>query len=345
MAVTEDYRKVRVIAKKTLALIEEQGIRPTPHNYAVWFEYLQETNPDLTRALNELLAKNGKYSENMGVELFKLFFTREKEGRIVQETNRLVQKSMDNVMGNLKRTTADFSTYGEQLNDFALKAEGMNGQDLQDIINEIVSQTNSMSDNTSSLYKGLDFASREIAELKRRLQHVQREAYTDSLTGIPNRKSFDSVLSREIATARERKSDLCLLMADIDHFKQFNDLHGHTFGDQVIKLVASTLAKGIGKNALAARYGGEEFSVILPATDLADAVNLANDLRMAIAAKRLIQRSTKKDVGKITMSFGVTAYANSEDPTAFINRADQALYSAKNAGRNCVKHLQSSTDF
>ncbi|MZR30544.1 diguanylate cyclase [Sneathiella sp. DP05] len=342
MAVIESYRNVRVIAKKTLALIEEQGIQPTPHNYAIWFEYLQETNPDLTRALNQLLAKNGKYSENMGVELFKLFFTRDKEGQVVQETNHMVQKSMDNVMGDLKRTTADFSSYGKQLNDFALKAEGMNGQDLQDIISEIVSQTNSMSDNTSSLHKGLDGASREIAELKRRLQYVQREAYTDALTGIPNRKSFDAVLSKEIATARENQSSLCLLMADIDHFKQFNDLHGHTFGDQVIKLVASTLAKGIEKNALAARYGGEEFSVILPATDLADAVNLANDLRMAIAAKRLIQRSTKKDVGKITMSFGVTAYALSEGPTAFINRADQALYIAKNSGRNCVKHLQSS---
>ena len=132
-------------------------------------------------------------------------------------------------------------------------------------------------------------------------------------------------------------------MADIDHFKQFNDLHGHTFGDQVIKLVANTLAKGIEKNATAARYGGEEFSVILPAIDLADAVNTANDLRMAIAAKKLVERSTKKDVGRITMSFGVTTYAHPEDSMAFINRADQALYSAKKAGRNCVKHLQPST--
>ncbi|MDF2368292.1 GGDEF domain-containing protein [Sneathiella sp.] len=343
MVITEDYKNTHVIAKKTLALIEERGIRPTPHNYAIWFEYLQETNPDLTRAVNDLLSKNGRYSEKLGIELFKKFFTREHEGRVIQETNRLVQKSMDNVMGDLKRTTADISTYGEQLNDFAVKAGEVNGQDLERMINEIVDQTNSMSDNSSHLQHGLDSASREIAELKRRLQYVQKEAYTDSLTGIPNRKSFDALLSKEIAAAREKRSGLCLMMADIDHFKKFNDLHGHTFGDQVIKLVASTLAKGTEKNAVAARYGGEEFSVILPATDLADAVNIANDLRMAIAAKRLVERSTKKDVGKITMSFGVTTYAHPEGPTAFINRADQALYSAKKAGRNCVKHLQPST--
>lgn len=340
MAMTENYQNTRVIAKKTLALIEDRGIRPTPHNYAIWFEYLQESNPDLTRAVNDLMAKNGKYSEKMGVELFNRFFTRDREGRIIQETNRLVQKSMDNVMGDLKRTTADFSTYGEQLSNFAIKAEKMSGPDLQSMIGDIVDQTNSMSDNSSQLQNGLDTASREIADLKRRLQHVQKEAYTDSLTGIPNRKSFDTVLSKEIATAQDKKSGLCLVMADIDHFKQFNDLHGHTFGDQVIKLVASTLAKGVEKNAIAARYGGEEFSVILPATDIADAVNLANDLRTAIATKRLIERSTKKDVGRITMSFGVTVYAHPEGSTAFINRADQALYSAKKAGRNCVKHLQ-----
>ena len=69
---TDDYRNTRVIAKKTLALIEERGIRPTPHNYAIWFEYLRETNPDLTRAVNELLAKNGRYSEKMGMGSFRV---------------------------------------------------------------------------------------------------------------------------------------------------------------------------------------------------------------------------------------------------------------------------------
>jgi diguanylate cyclase len=340
LAIRQDHQRIRVIAKKTLALIEDRGIRPTPHNYAVWFEYLQETNPDLTRAVNELLAKNGHYSEKMGIELFNRFFTRENEGQAIQETNLQFQKSMDSVMGNLKRSTANFSEYGERLNDFAVKAEGMNGHDLKNIISDIVEQTNSMSDNTQTVQSGLDSASREIAELKRRLQYVQREAYTDSLTGIPNRKSFDLMLEKEVATAREQKSGLCLVMTDIDHFKRFNDMHGHTFGDQVLKLVAATLAKGIDQNALAARYGGEEFGVILPTTQLSDAVNLANDLRTAIAAKKLIERSTKKDVGRITMSFGVTTYAYPEEPIAFINRADQALYNAKKSGRNCVKHLQ-----
>ncbi len=335
-----DLEKVRLTAKRTMALMEEQDIRQTPQNYAIWYEYLQETNPDLVRAVNGLIAKNGKYTEKIGKELYERFFTREKEGRAIQETSRLVQQSMDSMMGDLSRSSADFSSYGEQLHDFATKAGDLSGPELKTFIGEIVNQTNSMSDNTLSLQEGLNSASREIAELKRRLHYVQREAYTDSLTGIGNRKSFDTELSKLVARAQETKSDLCLIMADIDHFKQFNDTHGHTFGDQVIKLVAATISKGLEQGSIAARYGGEEFGVILPDMTMADAVILANDLRSAISAKKLIKRSTKKEVGKVTMSFGVTAYAHPEEPLAFINRADQALYTAKNSGRNCVKRLE-----
>ncbi|MEX0583430.1 MAG: GGDEF domain-containing protein [Sneathiella sp.] len=337
---TDDFERVRVNAKKAMALMEDRGIRQTPHNYAIWFEYLQESNPDLTRAVNDLIAKNGKYTDKIGVELFAQFFTREKEGRAVQETSRMIQKSMDSMMGDLTKSSANFTSYGENLNIFAEKAEGLSGLELQNVIDEIVSQTYSMSGSTLSLQQGIDSASREIADLKRRLQFVQQEAYTDSLTGIHNRKSFDEELAKKVHEAQENASNLCLIMADIDHFKPFNDTHGHTFGDQVIKLVASTLAKGVSKDAIAARYGGEEFSVILPDTELTEAVNIANDLRMAISAKKIVKRATKTEVGKITMSLGVTSYAHRENILAFINRADQALYSAKNSGRNCVKHSE-----
>tara|TARA_R110000787_G_scaffold48866_1_gene117309 strand:+ start:30420 stop:31457 length:1038 start_codon:yes stop_codon:yes gene_type:complete len=336
----DDFEKVRINAQKTLALMEDRGIRQTPHNYAIWYEYLLGSNPDLTRAVNELITQHGKYTDKIGLELYERFFTREKEGRVIQETSRLVQKSMENMMGNLNESSATYSAYGKNLNNFAEKVEGLSGSELQGIIDEIVSQTHSMSGNTISLQQGIDSASREIADLKRRLQFVQQEAYTDSLTGIANRKCFDAELAKKVNEAQERSSNLCLIMADIDHFKGFNDTHGHTFGDQVIKLVASTLAKGIDADAVAARYGGEEFSVILPDTELSEAVNIANDLRMAISAKKLIKRSTKKEVGKITMSLGVAAYAQRENVLAFVNRADQALYSAKKSGRNCVKHSE-----
>jgi diguanylate cyclase len=327
------------IAEKTMALLKERGIRQIPPNFSIWYEYLNESNPDLTKAVNALIAKNGKFTEKIAREIYSRFFSFEKEGKAIQETNRLVQQSMDNVIGDLNMTTAEISDYGDQLSEFAARAEGLSARELQNVVGKIVSQTNIMSDNTKNLKTGLDSASREIAELKRRLQFVQKEAFTDALTGISNRKSFDAELSKLIAEAREKPSSLCLIMADIDHFKKFNDSHGHTFGDQVIKLVATTLQKGTGRRAVAARYGGEEFAIILPETALDDAVNLANDLLQAVAAKKLVKRSTGVEVGKVTLSFGVTSYALREDAMTFIGRADDALYLAKNNGRNQVKHL------
>ena len=340
MTQAKNFIKAQIIAEKTLALLKERGIRQTPQNFTIWYEYLNESNPDLTMAVNDLVAKNGKFSEAVGREIYGRFFSFEKEGKVIRETNQLVQQSMDNVIDDLNSTTAEISEYGEQLSDFATKAEGLSVAELQNVIGEIVSQTNTMTDNTRTLKSGLDSASREIAELKRRLQYVQKEAFTDALTGISNRKSFDTELSKLIMEAQETGKSLCLIMADIDHFKKFNDSHGHTFGDQVLKLVASTLQKGTSNRAVTARYGGEEFAVILPETEIDDAVNIANDLLKAIAAKKLVKRSTGLEVGKITMSFGVTSYALREDALTFVGRADEALYVAKNNGRNQVKHLQ-----
>jgi len=323
-----------------MTLLKEQRIRQVPQNFTIWYEYLNESNPDLVRTINEMLAKDGKFTEKMAKKVFSDFFTFEKEGAAIRETNRLVQQSMDKVIGNLNTTTNDFANYGEQLSDFATKADGYSVTELQDVVGEIVSQTNTMTENAKTLNNSLDDASKEISDLRKLLKEVQQEALIDTLTGIANRKAFDEELAKAATSATETGQNLCLVMADIDHFKSFNDTHGHPFGDQVIKLVAMTLEKGAGRTAKAARYGGEEFGIIFPNIELNEAVDIANDLRMAVSSKKLVKRSTGEDVGKVTMSFGVALYTPREDVMTFLNRADEALYSAKAAGRNQVKYLQ-----
>jgi diguanylate cyclase len=338
----DTYKATEANAANTIALLKDQKIRQVPQNFTIWYEYLTESNPDLVRRVNDLMAKEGKFSDKMASEIYSDFFTYEKESKAIQETNRIVQKSMDTVMVNLNATTGDFENYGAQLSDFATKADSLSVNELQDVIGEIVSQTTTMSENAKNLNSSLDSASKEISELRKLLDEVQKEAMTDSLTGIPNRKSFDAALAKAMTMSMENENDTCLLLSDIDHFKKFNDTHGHPFGDQVLKLVAKTLTAGIGMSATAARYGGEEFGVILPNTSLDEAVDIANDLRTSVSSKKLVKRSTGEDVGKITMSFGVALYTPQEDAPTFINRADEALYAAKNAGRNQVKHLQGS---
>ncbi len=113
-----------------------------------------------------------------------------------------------------------------------------------------------MSAQSLQLNNSLQSASSEIEELKKRLEQVENESLTDPLTGIANRKKFDREILRSSSKSKYSNENLCLIMSDIDHFKSFNDQHGHVFGDQVLKLVANTLATGLPNTGLAARYGG-----------------------------------------------------------------------------------------
>jgi diguanylate cyclase len=172
--------------------------------------------------------------------------------------------------------------------------------------------------------------------LRQEVETTRREAGTDSLTGIGNRKTFDGCLRQEAAQAMETGAELCLLMADIDFFKKFNDNHGHQIGDQVLKLLALTLTENIKGNDIAARYGGEEFAVILPSTGLKPAFGVAENIREKLSKKTILNKRTGKQLGSITLSIGVAQFEFGKPLARLISRADDALYSAKHQGRNMV---------
>jgi diguanylate cyclase len=165
---------------------------------------------------------------------------------------------------------------------------------------------------------------------------VRKESLTDPLTGISNRKAFDADLKDAMDKARQTNEPLCLLMCDIDHFKAFNDTWGHTTGDQVLRLVGGCLSENVKGRDTAARYGGEEFAVILRNTVLADAVSLANQIRLYVERKKLVKKSTGDILGTISISVGVAQFSREDTQVLFIQRADKCLYAAKGAGRNCV---------
>jgi diguanylate cyclase len=172
--------------------------------------------------------------------------------------------------------------------------------------------------------------------LKAKLDDVRKDALTDALTGICNRKAFDAELASAMGRAKRTGEPLCLFMCDVDRFKQFNDTWGHQTGDQVLRLVANCLSENIKGRDTAARYGGEEFGVILPQTALADAVSVANSIRTRVESKKLLKKSTGDVLGVITISIGVAQFVPNDTADSFIRRADSCLYAAKKAGRNLV---------
>ncbi len=164
---------------------------------------------------------------------------------------------------------------------------------------------------------------------------VERQAVTDALTGLANRRQFYEVLGREYERAQRFGQPVSLILLDIDDFKQINDSRGHLAGDAVLHSVAATLSEVIREIDLAARYGGEEFAVLLPQTGPEGAANLAERLRTEIAARSI--RFGTDEITGVTASFGVAAGpVNDQTQIDLIASADAALYHAKREGKDRV---------
>jgi diguanylate cyclase (GGDEF)-like protein len=166
-------------------------------------------------------------------------------------------------------------------------------------------------------------------------EEIYRLTTVDGLTQIFNKRYFSEALAREIARASRYRRELSLVMFDLDHFKEVNDTHGHLAGDAVLKTLALTIKAKIRTEDIFARYGGEEFAIILPEIDGHNAHQFAEKVRRIVETTEFIFEGTKIPV---TISMGVSTL-DLEEPTAaaIIRRADERLYEAKSAGRNCVK--------
>ena len=175
--------------------------------------------------------------------------------------------------------------------------------------------------------------------LREQTMVLRSQTFSDGLTGIANRRHFDVAIEKEMRRAMRTSSPLSLLMIDIDHFKDYNDPYGHQQGDDCLIRVAAELAAMLQRPTdLLARYGGEEFAAILPDTDAAQALRMAEAIRQHAADLRIAHAKTGNDVRHITVSIGI-ATQQPQQPlaiSALIGAADRALYLAKGAGRNRV---------
>ncbi len=210
------------------------------------------------------------------------------------------------------------------------------GANLSAIINILAASTEKALRRTMDLEARLAESSKEIDELRDQVQEARTEAMTDPLTGIANRNAFDRQLYRACERARKDRTPLSLLLIDIDHFKRFNDKHGHQVGDAVLRKLASALTSSIKGRDTAARWGGEEFAIILPETRDENAAKLAETIRHGVNQVPLKDGATGRTYGSVSISVGVTSYRSGEDLGTLLKRADEALYRAKTGGRNRV---------
>ena len=192
-----------------------------------------------------------------------------------------------------------------------------------------------LANNLDSTHHYLQLFESDSRELSDELTRVRLLSLTDELTGLPNRRAFMRRLEDEVARVQRYGFPLSFILIDMDHFKAVNDEYGHAAGDEVLRVYSKNILSIFRHHDMVARYGGEEFAVLLPNTDSDGAVRALNKVRRRARETRWQSNGTVSDVP--TFSAGVSLYKSGESASAFIERADKALYRAKRLGRNRIE--------
>lgn len=334
----EDVDTATLHAATAIAEMAMREISPTPGNFCVWYNYLAGSLPTLKSEMDDLQTSGKSVSASIVQDLFDKYFRDRNGEEQVQEAGSELQKAMADIVRQVSQAGLDAKEFSTTLNKASgsLKSGRIEAGAMSNLVGELVSATRLMSERNQTLEGKLLENTNKINILQSKLDMARRDALTDSLTGIGNRMSFDLAFQARTQESTGDRSDLCLMLIDIDHFKKFNDSFGHRVGDQVLKIVANKVREHVAGTDHAARYGGEELVMLMPHTALSAALERADNLRASIASNSLKHRTTGQSYGNVTVSIGVGRYRNGEQMESFITRVDEALYRAKREGRNRV---------
>ncbi len=323
------------ILRRALQFMSPHKAGYHPVSYAVWYEHAADLNPGLTRELDKLLAADTLLSDADICRLHAMHIA----GRDVQAFElaqgqlRQVLAESERQVGHAERTVTRFAaSLGDAVRDAQQQdqSEGRLAQTLSRVLAE-ASQVQSV---LGSLHQQLALQRQKVEQVMARLERAQTEPMRDPLTGLKNLHG----LRRAIET-RESSADLAgvaFLAIDVDCFKRINDTHGHVIGDKVLAKVAEILLEHRSGESMAARLGGDEFALLLPGASLAAAAALAEQIR-ATATRTVITRPDGMQyVGAVTLSIGVAVGEPGDTLESLRHRADEALYDAKDSGRNRI---------
>jgi diguanylate cyclase len=325
----ENFHHTMIISEEAKKFMIFHSVAPTPSHYAVAYYYFTKENLSLNSKIDVQLAAEKPLDTIFLDSLFVEFLskTQQIEDKIFTPLGYTLSSTLaqlDHHVSNEKAAISHLNKVGKALGQLRVY------KPLQNITTFLLNTIGQSKVQHKSLSTELYKASQEVSQLKQKLEESRQEALIDTLTGLLNRRGCEQRL-QTLSLSQTHSS----LVIDIDHFKKVNDSFGHSVGDKVIQLVAKIIKEHVASDDIPVRYGGEEFIVILSNKSQKFAHSMAEKIRLGISTLKLVQRQSNTQLPPITVSIGVAELQSNMTWSTLFNNADQALYKAKNSGRNC----------
>ncbi|BFM18351.1 GGDEF domain-containing protein [Maricurvus nonylphenolicus] len=342
MAVNPDITISASHLDAALAEMKALNIPTSPANIRVWYDFCEGENRDIVVAITELKSNKIPFDADLCYELYHRFY-----GELPAERLEQFKIALAEMVAELGIQLGDIADGSTDCTDALAAAEqaladGCELEALKTITAQLVAESRKVIEHNQQMGDIVKSMQTQMSSLQVNLEKASTEALTDKLTGVSNRRAYDRKLDSILANRKEG-DEVCLLMMDIDHFKKFNDTHGHLMGDKVLRFVAQMILKVIKGDDFLARTGGEEFQLVLENCGLEDGIKIAEKIREVIGASKLTKGKDRTPVGSVTLSIGVAQIGLEERRNDLINRVDGYLYDAKSQGRNRVVSEEAAT--
>lgn len=329
------------VARRAIELMETANVWPTALNFELWLHVVADPSSALAKEMQQLLHSGEPITDPIADDLAERHLPKAKLHDQIRNAGELLSEELATVSRVIRTAQQSNAAYGEHLAGASQElAVPLDTHSLQDLVRGLTRATSLVESENKHLEQRLADSTAEVGRLRDHLAQVRRDATTDGLTHLANRKAFDDELRRACAKAHESGEALFLAVLDIDHFKNFNDSWGHQTGDQVLRYVASVIARMGAPPRFAARYGGEEFAMIFVGEGDRQVDRTLHHILDEVGSRRLKRRSTNEELGAVTISAGFAERLPGETPLALIERADAALYESKRTGRNRVSRAE-----
>lgn len=322
------------LVESIASFLLDNGLDVSPANLTLAHGAFAGGNPRLARQIAAREQAGEAISQSWLDDMAGDSFGRSHQDELEQLMTRL-ESNLEAFHTNTTAARALASDYGSTLEQHVADLEQV--QKTGRIVSNLAGLAKAMLERTRKAEDDMRKREDEAKALRRSLARAKRDAELDYLTGLPNRRAFEVLLERHHEEARAACEPLSVAFCDIDEFKKVNDVHGHEAGDRVIKLIADTLARISNDHCHVARHGGEEFVMLFRGLPPSEAAKRLDEARAGLSERRLINRKTDQPFGQITFSGGVADVFGYAEVRAALKAADEALYRAKEGGRNRIE--------